>query len=141
MKSDKENLNTILDTTFKFAKKTAKDFYFKIWAKNPPKCPAFDGEMIHISRYGWEHLTRLRKRTKFELLGRLFVLERARELLETSLHFQLHVQRKDMDFWIFEAEVEGVRLKVVVRSIQGDERHFYSVIRKGSAQKEIDDGL
>ncbi|MHA1658563.1 MAG: hypothetical protein ACTSUT_05500 [Promethearchaeota archaeon] len=132
-------MDNILNQTFKYAKKTAKEFYFKVWVKNPPRCPAFDGEVVHISNYGWDHLVFLRKRTKFELLGRLFILERAKKLLETAHNFQSHIKRKDMDFWSFEAEVKKTRVKVIVRSIKDGDKHFYSVIRKGSVEKEIED--
>lgn len=135
------NLNTILDRTFQYAKKIAREFYFHVWAKNPPKCLAFGGEVINISDYGWDHLAYLRKRTKFELLGRFFVLERAKRLLETAHNFQSHITRQDMDFWSFEAEVEEVKIKVIVRSIENGKKHFYSVIRKGSVEKEIENHL
>jgi len=129
-------LDTIINQSFSYIKNIAKQWYHD-WMKTPPHCPAFHGEVIHVSRYGWEHLVRLRKRTKFELLGRLFVLERARELLETATHFQKHEIRGDEEFWIFEAEIDGILIKVVVRSIKQGNKHFYSVIRKGSVEKEI----
>ena len=132
-----DNLDNILDQTLKYAKKTAKEFYFKIWSKNPPKCPAFDGEVVNISHYGWEHLVYLRKRTKLDLLGRLFVLERAKKILETAQHYQSHIKRGNEEFWIFEAELDNVKVKVVVRSIEQGNKHFYSVIRKGSVDQEI----
>ncbi len=135
---DQQNFDIILNKTFKYVKKLAKDFYFNVWAKNSPKCPAFNNETINISNHGWDHLVYLRKRTKFELLGRLFVLERAKSLLETAPNFQSHIKRKDMDFWSFEAEVQGVKLKVVIRSIKNGDKHFYSVVRKGSIEKEIE---
>lgn len=139
LEKNKNNFDKILNSTFKHAKKISKNFYFKVWVKNPPKCPAFNNEIILISHHGWDHLAYLRKRTKFELLGRLFVLERAKCLLETAHNFQSHIKRKDMDFWSFEAEVKNVKIKVVVRSIQNGDKHFYSVIRKGSVEKEIED--
>ena len=132
-----DDLDAILNNTFAYAKKCARDFYFYFWAPQPPHCPAFEGGVIYISHFGWEHLVCLRRRTKFELLGRFIVLERANRSLETATHFQLHIQRGILSFWIFEAEVAGVRIKVVVRSVDRGDKHFYSVIRKGSVEKEI----
>ena len=80
----KKNLDKILNRTLKYAKKIAKKFYFQEWEKDPPKCPAFDGEIINITREGWEHIVHSEIKTKTDILGRLFVLERARELLQTA---------------------------------------------------------
>lgn len=44
-----KKLDTVLNRTFKYAKQIAKEFYFKEWAPNPPKCPAFDIEKLLIS--------------------------------------------------------------------------------------------
>ena len=83
----KDNLDTILNQTFKYAKRIAREFYFYSWAKNPPKCPAFRREIVHITREGWEHIIDDTSRTKTDVLGRLFVLERAKLLLEKATTF------------------------------------------------------
>jgi len=131
-------LDEIFEKVFEYAKKLAQEFYFKVWSKSPPRCPAFNNELIHVSREGWEHLALFHKRTRFELLGRFFVLERARHLLETATHFQQHLHRGEIEFWSFEAEVDGVSMKVIVRSVRGGAKHFYSVIRKGSIHRETE---
>lgn len=98
-KEGKRNqLDKIMNQTFRYAKKLARDFYFNNWSKSPPKCSAFKNETINISHEGWNHLVYFRKRTRFELLGRLFILERAKELLETSPHFQSHIKRQGIDY-------------------------------------------
>ena len=132
-------LDEIFDKVFDYAKKLAQEYYFKTWSKRPPHCPAFGGESIHISREGWEHLALFHKRTRFELLGRFFALERAKQLLETATHFQDHTHRGEVEFWSFEAEVDGAKIKVIVRSVHGGSKHFYSVIRKGSVHKEMNE--
>ncbi len=70
------SMDEIFHKTFKHAKQLAKEFYFGVWAKNPPRCQAFSGEMIHITREGWEHITHEEGKTKTDIMGRLFVLER-----------------------------------------------------------------
>ena len=129
----------IFEKVFEYTKNLSRQYYFAEWGKNPPHCPAFDGGLIHISREGWEHLALFHKRTRFELLGRFFVLERAKHLLETATYFQQHMHRDEIEFWSFEAEIDGVSLKVIVRSIRGGPKHFYSVIRKGSVHKEVEE--
>lgn len=43
-----------------------------------------------------------------------------------------------MEFWVFESIVANVKIKVIVRSIKRGNKHFYSVIRKGSIDDEIE---
>jgi hypothetical protein len=80
--------DTIFEKTFRFAEQAARRFYFQIWKLNQQPCPAFQGEIVKITRVGWDHLLTARHRTKLDLLGRFFVLERAKHLLETSTQFQ-----------------------------------------------------
>lgn len=136
--SDNQNLDKIFKRTFAYAKKLAKEFYFSGWAKNQPKCPAFKGETIHIGREGWEHTVKTIRRTRMDVLGRLFCLEKARHLLEMSSTFQDYRKIKDLEFWVFESVIGDTKIKVVLRSIKDGPKHFYSVIRKGSVDEEID---
>ena len=131
-------MNKIFNETFKYAKKLAKDFYFNEWAKTSPKCLAFDGEVVHITREGWEHVAHLRKRTRFEVLGRLLVLERAKKLLETATVFQDYRKTNGVEYWCLGAVIGEIKIRVIVRSVDGGQKHFLSVIRKGSIEKEIE---
>lgn len=133
-----QNLDTIFNDTFKYAKKLAKEFYFKNWVKNPLKCPAFKGEIIHISRIGWEHTIKELHKSKMDILGRFCILERAKKLLESATQFQDYEKRNGNEYWAFDAVVQDIKIRVIIRAIKGKEKHFLSVIRKGSVQKEID---
>lgn len=137
MQNDKENLNTILDATFKFAQKTARDFYFNVWAKNPPKCSAFDGEVIHITQEGWEHITHSEGKTKTDILGRLFVLERAKILLEKAVAFTEVIERDKAVYWIFDNIIDEIKIKVVVKSYDKRPKYFLTVIKKGSVDTHL----
>lgn len=143
VKFSSQNLDTILNRVFKYAKQTAKEFYFQEWASNPPKCPAFDGEIVHITREGWEHVVTTIRRTKMDVLGRLFVLERTKKMLEESTTFQDYQKATDQkckaEYWIFYGIVADVNIKIIVRSIKGGPKHFLSVVKKGSIEKEIKD--
>jgi len=81
-------VTTIFNHTFKHAKKLSKNFYFKKWAKHPPQCPAFKGEFVHIGREGWEHILDSRRRSKMDVLGRLFSLEAASTYWNQPPHFR-----------------------------------------------------
>ncbi|MFH0854015.1 MAG: hypothetical protein V1891_00780 [bacterium] len=137
MSKNKKQLDKIMRMTFKHAKKLARDFYFNEWVKNPPKCAAFDGEIIHISRIGWEHIMYDEAKTCMDVLGRLFVLERAKELLEYATQFQDYEKRGRREYWAFEAVIDEVKIRVIVEAVDKTEKHFLSVIRKGSVRKEI----
>ena len=139
-KNKKKDFDKILNKTFKYAKKIAKDFYFNKWANNPPKCPAFDGEVVNITREGWEHIIDDTSRTKTDVLGRLFVLERAKALLEKVTTFSSKIDKAKKEYWIFDSVIRKVTLRVVVRSINGNPRHFLTVIKKGTVGDVIDKG-
>ena len=132
-----QNLDTIFNSAFRYAKKLAKEFYFKNWKKNPPRCPAFKGEVIHISRIGWEHIVHDEAKTRMDILGRIFILERAKKLLETASQFQDYEKRGEIEYWAFNAIVQDIKIRVIVRRVREEEKHFLSVIRKGSIQKKI----
>jgi len=129
------NLDKILNNTFKYAKKLAKDFYFNKWNKDELKCPAFNKEIIHISRVGWEHIIHDESKTRMDILGRIFILERAKKLLETANQFQDYTKKNDIEWWVFNAVVKKVKIRVIVRSINEKEKHLLSIIRKGSVKQ------
>lgn len=130
-------LDNILDKTFKYAKEIAKKFYFQQWVTNPPKCPAFEGDVVHITQEGWEHITHDESKTKTDILGRLFVLERAKILLEKIDTFSDKENRNRKEYWIFNDVIRGIKLRVVVRSIEGVPKHFLTAIKKGTIEDEV----
>lgn len=91
----KSNLDNILKQTFDYAEKLAKDFYFGVWGKSPPRCPAFGGEIVRITRAGWEHVVDDPKKSRLDKLGRFCTFERAKVLLETASHFQDYIKGLD----------------------------------------------
>ena len=130
----------IFNSTFKYAKKTAKRYYFKQWAKVNSRCPAFEGEVVNIGREGWEHTVKIVRRTKMDVLGRLFCLEYARSILDTATSFQEYTRNKKagVEFWVFTSIVGATKVSVVVRSVNNGRKHFYSVIRKGSIEADLE---
>jgi len=125
------DLDTIFEKAFSFAKQEARQFYFQAWRQDQKPCPAFNGEVVRITRVGWDHFLTARHRTKLDLLGRFFVLERAKRLLETSPQFQEYEQRGSEEFWVIIGIVDRMRVKVVVRSIKQGPKHLYSVLGVG----------
>jgi len=134
-------MDEIFHKTFKYAKQLAREFYFRVWAKSPPQCLAFGGEVVHVTREGWEHIIDDTARTRTDVLGRLFTLERAKKLLEEAATFQDHRERTDLpqkvEYWMFEAVIAEVKVRVIVRSIAGGPKHFLSVVKKGTIEREL----
>ena len=88
-------MDEIFHRTFKYAKQLAREFYFGVWAKTPPRCPAFGGETVSITREGWEHITHEEGKTKTDIMGRLFMLERAKRLLiERDIAYDARKQKQ-----------------------------------------------
>ena len=131
-------MDKLLKQVFDYAEKLAKDFYFNIWAKNSPECPAFDGEVVYITRSGWEHIADDPEKSRMDKLGRFCTFERAKALLETASHFQDYIKSSDgrFEFWGINGVVDLVKVRVIVRSVNEGHKHFYSVIRKGSVESE-----
>ncbi|MBI4530696.1 MAG: hypothetical protein HY709_04170 [Candidatus Latescibacteria bacterium] len=86
------NLDTVFDKTFRFAESEARRFWFQIWRKTQQPCLAFEGETVKITHLGWEHLLHAERPSRLDVLGRFFVLERAKHLLETSTHYRTYRQ-------------------------------------------------
>ena len=109
-------------------------------------CPYFEDE-VHFSNEGFEHLLfkrRNRPRPGIEQYTRLRMLPLAQEVIRKSHTLQEHSRQvtiirqqssnqwnkrpKWVNYYVFVAIVRPlVRIKVVVREIEGGSKHFYSL--------------
>jgi len=102
--------------------------FYSNWRKTGSKCPAFQNEVIHISRFGWNHLLDSRKhRTTADTIRRLEAIPLAKKLLETATTVQEFRKDKGISYWAFTALLDGKRIKVVV-SAKNTKKYFLSVI-------------
>lgn len=102
--------------------------FYDHWRKTGSKSPAFDGEMIDVSRLGWDHLLNpLKKRSRIEKIRRLKALPLAKKLIEQSTTYQDHRTDREISFWAFVAYLNGQQIKVVV-SARNKKKYFLSVI-------------
>lgn len=105
----------------------ARRFYDR-WRNSGSKSPAFKGEMIYITRIGWDHLVDPRKRrTTKEKIRRFEALPLAKKLLEVSTTYQEYRQDHGISFWAFQATLDGKKIKVVV-SAKNKKKCFLSII-------------
>ena len=114
--------------SFKTAFEVAKKFYFLEWRGFEVSSPAFNGQVVHITRAGWNHITSHPRRPRAEVLQRLALFPFARQLIEKSVFVQDRRVFDHMEFWAFQGINEmGIPVRVVVRSIKGGPKHFFSV--------------
>jgi hypothetical protein len=99
-------------------------------------CPAFNNESIHFSREGFNHLLRkgpvLRKRS--EQWHRISLLHAAVVTLKYAQAYSACRESNKADssarFWSFDGRHRGARISVIVRQINENNKHFFSVIPK-----------
>ena len=102
--------------------------FYERWRKSGSASPAFNGEMIYVTRLGWDHLVDPRKhRTTKEKIRRFEALPLAKKLLEMSTTYQEYRQDHGISFWAFQANLEGKKIKVIV-SAKNKKKCFLSVI-------------
>ncbi|MDP3795173.1 MAG: hypothetical protein Q8R13_04590, partial [bacterium] len=128
----------LYDTFFELIEAAAKKFYFTVLAKQIIHAPALDNAAVNISRQGWEHLGVDRpKRSKLNLISRYFALPKIISIL-TALEVDVtYRQQGETEFWAFHGAVDGASVKVIVRSIGGAAKHFYSVVWQGEYKNRI----
>lgn len=118
-------------------KKRAWEFYAK-WRKNPSYCPAFKAR-IKISRKGWYHLVGGKSYTKRsfpDVMRRLYLLPKAKEIIEKSTTIQDVEKRYGRTFYALEAIVEvkeknkkaSRKVRVILIEDKKGNKTFYSVM-------------
>lgn len=102
--------------------------FYQKWRSTGSRCPAFKGEIIAVTRIGWDHLVDPRKhRTVQEKIRRFEALPLAKKLLEISTTYQEFREDHGISFWAFQANLDGKKIKVIV-SAKNKRKCFLSVI-------------
>ena len=115
-------------SNYKKARDIAEIFYFKKWHNKEKIAPAF-GEIVYISRAGWDHIVFQKKRSKAEQLRRLKALPQAKKLIETATTYQEHRSQGENHYFALIGFIQGLRIKVVIRSKgKSNKKFLYSVI-------------
>lgn len=93
----------------------AKDYYFNHWRGHEKVSPAF-GEKVFITKLGWNHIAKHKRRLLVDKLIRLKKLPLAREVLETATTYQTVTQRGKYLLYGFRAIKDRTVIKAVVSS-------------------------
>ena len=114
----------------------AKDYYFNKWRGNEKVIPAF-GEVIYITKTGWNHIVHHPRRTLLDKIIRLKKLELAKQVLETSTHYQTLEIRGEFYYYGFQAIVDDTRVKVIVTSKgKNGKKILFSVMFKSISKQQ-----
>lgn len=103
----------------------------------PIECPAFDNEKIYFTNTGFNHLIRKERklREKSIRIRRVTLLQFAPGILKRSQNFITHFTNIDkkgvrVQFWSFASRVNGIELVVIVRQIDSNPKHFFSIFEQ-----------
>ncbi len=129
------------DKKFEGVKQNAKQNYEKI---GKVRCPYLD-DYVHFNKEGFEHLlfkTWNRTRSRQEQYIRLRLLPLIPEIIAKTHTLQEYDERKMLvrqkinsrweqrvklvRYYVFVAIVKSVRLKIIIKEIEGGEKFFYS---------------
>jgi hypothetical protein len=108
------------------------------------ECPAFGGERVYFTDKGFNHLIRKRKRLRprFEQIRRLNLIPYARYILEhakTSFEYKERIEKflvdeilidSQVSYWSFVEKINNERIIVIVRKINDESKHFFSIMDK-----------
>lgn len=106
--------------------------------------PAFNGDKIYFNKYGFNHLIRKQKdlRSRDEQIRRLKLLSLVHSLLISSSKIDNYrmniVDGYPASFWSIIGNVEGKKVKVIIRQLGNGRKHFFSVMDKDNAKNAKD---
>ena len=142
----------ISDEKFEQKKKEAEDFYKSI---GPIKCPYFNGDCVYFNSEGLEHLvfkewnktrSRIDQYARFRLLPLAVSIIKKSGTLQEFDSRKIFVRRKSKDGWnqvlknvkyfVFVAIVGELRLKVIIKEIEGGQKNFHSVYPSWQTQSD-----
>ena len=111
----------------------AKVEYYKI---GNISCPAFGNELIHFNKHGFKHLLRKGKkyRPRAEQIKRINLLPSAVHILKKSQEIRGYrsntISGVFADFWTIRGICNGLRIRVILRKLNKNELHFFSVMQE-----------
>lgn len=136
-------------------RKTEADTYYK--SIGNVKCPYFNGEPVYFNSEGFEHIifkhwnktrSQIEQYTRFRLLPLAVTVIKKSGTLQEFDQRNLFVRRKSKDGWnkilknvkyyIFTAIIGDLRLKIVIKEIEGGQKNFWSLYPSWDTIKNIE---
>ncbi|MBI5621537.1 hypothetical protein HY933_01575, partial [Candidatus Falkowbacteria bacterium] len=122
---------------FEEAQTAARQLYRQAFEGKTVCVPALNNEPITFGHEGWNHLMQ-EKRSRFDLLTRFFALPKIFAVLERAKKAEKEAGKihKEITFWTLQGIVDGVWVKVIIRSVNNGPKYFYSVVWKGEEYRQ-----
>ncbi|MCB9801885.1 MAG: leucine--tRNA ligase [Pseudomonadales bacterium] len=121
--------NSLYDHPYQHTLQIARDFYLSYLQGKQVFSPLLD-DVVLLTRSFWNHLLE-KDRKQSQVLFRLYALPKVYNLLsvaEGTLQYSKgNDTKKHVEFWSWQAEIEGVRVGVTVRSVNNTHKHLYSI--------------
>ncbi|KKU74545.1 MAG: hypothetical protein UX99_C0011G0001 [Candidatus Amesbacteria bacterium GW2011_GWB1_47_26] len=106
----------------------ARQYYFQEWRGNEKICPAF-GEIVYVTRVGWNHIVHHKRRLIVDKVIRLKKLPLAREVLESATTYQTVQTRGEYTLYGIKAIKGDTVVKVVVsQKIGSSKKVLFSIM-------------
>lgn len=121
------------ETEHKQLIQNAKESYYRIGAV---PCPIFGGELVYFNNHGWNHLLRKGRfvRDAAEQRKRIDLIKYAEYIIKrslTALEFKENVLNGNKAcFWVIQRYVDSIRIRIVIRKLNGGKLHFFSIMGK-----------
>lgn len=119
-------------SSYKKQKLEARELYKKIKFVS---CPAFDNQPVNFTRVGFDHLIwkGRSERNRAEQVRRFQLLKYAKDIISNPNATILYRRENKeglspADFWQFVEIIRGRKIKVVIRQIDGGNKHFFSIM-------------
>ncbi|MBU2544239.1 hypothetical protein KJ618_02105, partial [Patescibacteria group bacterium] len=126
--------NFLYDLTFETVESYGRRFYFQLLAGRRIKTPAMKS-WVEFSREGFEHIVH-EKKSKLNVMSRIMALPKVEQAIRqaktVTQRESLTANGEKTDYWAITEVVDGIKVRVVIRSINGGIKHFYSVVWLGA---------
>jgi len=133
----------IQNSSYSKAKDVAKNEYSKIGNVH---CTALDNDLVSFTRIGFNHLVQRghKPRPKSEQKKRFALIKYAEQIIANpraeilfeqrsmkvmvNRHGNKQIVNSKAEFWTFISTIKGCKIKVVIRSIDNKQKHFFSIM-------------
>lgn len=100
------------------------------------KCPAFKSERIYFNKRGFRHLIykNNNRRSDLEYKIRLGLIKYATIIIKDSIRYvkyrKIQSDNRTVHFWSLEKNVNNLDIILIIRQIDSDSKHFFSIMLK-----------